>query len=87
MNQCYKCPPSLDFLPILCHTKSMNKQTTQDNTIPDDFDMLHDWDSDDLDIDAILADVRDASDLEDIKAELSGDEYADAILADLQTVH
>ena len=25
--------------------------------------------------------------LEDIKAELSGDEYADAILADLQTVH
>ena len=27
MNQCYKCPPMLDKPPILCHTKSMNKQT------------------------------------------------------------
>ena len=31
MNQCYKCPPSLDFPSILCHTISMNKQTKLTN--------------------------------------------------------
>ena len=25
MNQCYKCPPSLDFHANPCHTNSMNK--------------------------------------------------------------
>ena len=28
MNQCYKCPPSLDFHANPCHTNSMNKTQT-----------------------------------------------------------
>ena len=32
MNQCYKCPPSLDFSPDLCHTISMNKQPIRFNS-------------------------------------------------------
>ena len=31
MNQCYKCPPSLDFPSNPCHTISMNKQTKLTN--------------------------------------------------------
>lgn len=26
VNQCYNCPPSLDFCAKLCHTNSMNKE-------------------------------------------------------------
>ena len=31
MNQCYKCPPSLDFHANPCHTNSMNKTTKLTN--------------------------------------------------------
>ena len=88
MNQCYKCPPSLDFPLILCHTNSMNKtpMTFSDFTKYDHLSIA----------DACIQSERDERNADraaraagatygsiDLNSELYGEEYADHILSTL----
>ena len=88
MNQCYKCPLPLDFPPILCHTKSMNKTTTtfSDFTKYDHLSIADACIQSERDERAADRAARDAGATYgtiEIHDFLMGDEYADAIMRDL----
>ena len=91
MNQCYKCPPSLDFPPILCHTKSMNKtpMTFSDFTKYDHLSIADACIQSERDERAADRAAREAGATYgtfEIHDFLMGDEYADAIMADLDNL-
>lgn len=89
MNQYYKCPLPLDFPPIMCHTKSMNKTTTLTFSDFTKYDHLSIADAciqaerDERAADRAAREAGATYGTFEIHDFLMGDEYADAILADL----
>ena len=89
MNQYYKCPLPLDFPPILCHTKSMNKTTTLTFSDFTKYDHLSIADAciqaerDERNADRAARNAGATYETIDLNSDLYGEEYADHILSTL----